>query len=70
MKYDVIVEKCDPVTSEGTINGKWWRRKWYGGTKGPSRGMFKPDSLTKGERIAIGRAANRAESIYFDTAPE
>lgn len=63
MTNSVHIKEISPINAHGTINGKYWRAKIVGTTSalGPCRWSYRPDTLTKGERISIGRKIAAAE---------
>lgn len=63
MKLEVILEKADPVNVTGTVGGKWFRARYVntGRFLGKGKWSYRPASLSRGERIAIGLAIARNE---------
>jgi hypothetical protein len=56
-KYNIIIEEQSPTKAKGLINGKFWSARIVLTTMGlgPCKWSYRPDTLSRGERIAIGK---------------
>jgi hypothetical protein len=63
VKHIITIESQSEIKVTGTINGRWFRAKFVntGMHVGPGKWSYRPDYLSRGERVAIGRRIAETE---------
>ena len=65
----VVLQISTPTEATGTVNGVRFRARYVNTGRYPGKGKwsYRPDSLSFGERISIGRAIARNEKLTTKT---